>query len=153
MKAVFKEIILILLLLLAIVLVLGVFLYDYIPTNKVVPKIEQYQMPNTIREELDETINDLSENKTEIVYEINGADLDNYEKQKEYQKGKANPFGSASEPNTNNEGSSNNNTDNTDNTNDNSGDNNNNSNTNTVEEQPQKNPDSVGNYLPQTGTK
>lgn len=91
-KTILKELIIVLLLLLAIVLVLGIFLYDYIPTNKIVPKIEQYQVPNSIKAELEESINAIEEEQTKIVYEIDGTDLNNYEKSKEYQKGKVNPF-------------------------------------------------------------
>ena len=40
-KSIIKELIIVLLLLLAIILVLGVFLYDYMPMNKIVPKSEQ----------------------------------------------------------------------------------------------------------------
>ena len=74
LKSVFKEIIIVLLLILAIVLVLGIFLYDYVPTNKIVPKIEQYQAPDDVREE------------------ITNEDLKVYEKAKDYDKGKINPF-------------------------------------------------------------
>lgn len=134
-KSILKEIILVLLLLVAIILLLGVFLYDYIPTNKVVPKIEQYQVPNTIKQELEETVNDLEET-TQIVYEIDGTDLKNYEKSKDYQKGKVNPFGSdtTSTENTTSNG-------------------NNTNNINSTNTSTNLNSNSVGNYLPNTGTK
>lgn len=90
---VFKEIIIILLLVLAILLVLGVFLYDYIPMNKVVPKIEQYEAPNNIKEELQQSIEEEQNTMTPIVYEINDTDLNLYERTKDYDKGKVNPFG------------------------------------------------------------
>ena len=135
MKTVIKEIIIVLLLLLAIVLVLGVFLYDYIPTSKIVPKTEPYKVPNSIKEELETVVNDVEQEKTQIVYEIDGTDLKNYEKTNEYQKGKVNPFSQSTEGvsnslDTNNSGN----------------DTNTNSNTNA-------NSNSVGNYLPNTGTK
>ena len=126
MKSIIKEIIIVLLLLLAIILVLGVFLYDYIPTSKIVPKIQQYQVPNNIKEELKNNINDIEEKQPQIVYEIDGKDLKNAEKTKDYQKGKVNPFSKDTIGNTTN---STNNTINTNNSN------------------------SVGNYLPPTGTK
>lgn len=90
---VFKEMVIVLLLVLAILLVLGVFLYDYIPMNKVVPKIEQYEAPNNIKEELKQSIEESENTMTPIVYEINGSDLNLYEKTKDYDKGKVNPFG------------------------------------------------------------
>lgn len=90
---VFKEIVIILLLVLAILLVLGVFLYDYIPMNKVVPKIEQYEAPNNVKQELQESVEDEQNTMTPIVYEINNSDLNLYERTKDYDKGKVNPFG------------------------------------------------------------
>lgn len=136
-KSIIKELIIVLLLLLAIILVLGIFLYDYIPTAKVVPKIEQYQRTNNIEKELS------SQEKEEeefygsgMVYEIDGTDLKNYEKAKDYQKGKVNPFSEDATKDTSNN----------DNTNNNNSNKTNNSTTN-------KNTNSVGNYLPNTGTK
>lgn len=137
-KSIIKELIIVLLLLLAIVLVLGIFLYDYIPTTKVVPKVEQYQRTNNIEKEL---FSEEEENedfyKTSMVYEIDGTDLKNYEKAKDYQKGKVNPFSEdATKDTSNNENTTNNN-------------NSNKTNSNTTN----KNTNSVGNYLPNTGTK
>ncbi len=92
LKSVFKEIIIVLLLILAIVLVLGIFLYDYVPTNKIVPKIEQYQAPDDVREEINKK-DEMDEEETKpIVYEITNEDLKVYEKAKDYDKGKINPF-------------------------------------------------------------
>lgn len=133
-KSLIKELIIVLLLLLAIILVLGVFLYDYIPTTKVVPKVEQYQRTNNIQKELssqDETNEDFY--GSSMVYEIDGTDLKNYEKAKDYQKGKVNPFSEDATKNTTNTGNT---------TNNNNGNNTTNKNTN-----------AVGNYLPNTGTK
>lgn len=133
-KNIMKELIIILLLLLAIILVLAVFLYDYIPTNKIVPKIEQYEAPNSVKEELSAEVNDTEENSSPIVYEINSSDLNIYEKAKDYEKGKANPFESDEvEENTINNINGSNTTNGT-----NSG---------------ATNSNSVGNYLPSTGTK
>lgn len=137
LKSVIKETIIVLLLLLAILLLLGVFLYDYIPTNKIVPKTEQYQVPNTIKQELEESVNDIEEQKTQIVYEIDGTDLKNYEKTNDYQKGKVNPF---AQDTTNVQNTTSNGTTTSNNTNTNANTSTNNSN-------------SVGNYLPNTGTK
>lgn len=153
LKSILKEIILILLILLAIILVLGIFLYDYIPTNKIVPKIEQYQVPNAVKEELNQGIDDIEANKTQIVYEIDGTDLKNYEKSKDYEKGKVNPFSedgmssqnqnaSGKDSQATNNNGANNNSNNSNNNNNTNNNNNNNNNSN-----------SVGSYLPNTGTK
>lgn len=153
LKSVLKEIILILLILFAIILVLGIFLYDYIPTNKIVPKIEQYQVPNAVKEELKENIEDIEENKTQIVYEIDGTDLKNYEKSKDYQKGKVNPFADDGTTTTNTGANQNTGaTANNQNAN-NSSNNSNNTNTNNTNSNTNNNSNSVGNYLPTTGTK
>lgn len=140
-KSVMKEIVLILLLLMAILLLLGVFLYEYIPTNKVVPKTEQYQVPNSIKQELEQSVNELEEQQTQIVYEIDGTDLKNYEKSKDYQKGKVNPFAqdATGTQNTTSNGNNINNGTTTNQT------------TNTSTNK--NNSNSVGNYLPNTGTK
>lgn len=154
LKSVLKEIILILLILLAIILVLGIFLYDYIPTNKIVPKIEQYQVPDAVKEELNEGIDDIEANKTQIVYEIDGTDLQNYEKSKDYQKGKVNPFSEDGIGSQNSNTAGNNQTTNNNGANNNSNNNNNNNNSNnTKNNNNNNNSNSVGSYLPNTGTK
>ncbi len=137
-KAFIKEFIIILLLLFAIILVLAVFLYDYIPTSKVVPKVEAYEAPNSIKQELEASIEDSEKEATQIVYEIDGTDLKNYEKSKDYQKGKVNPFSQSTQENgvANDNGNNGTNTNNT------------NSSNHTT-----NNSNSVGNYLPNTGTK
>lgn len=136
-KSLIKELIIVLLLLLAIILVLGVFLYDYIPTTKVVPKVEQYQRTNNIEKELsaeDETNEDFY--GSSMVYEIDGTDLKNYEKAKDYQKGKVNPFSEDATKDTTSVGNTTNS-----------------SNSNKTNNTTNKNTNSVGNYLPNTGTK
>lgn len=92
MKTIIKELIIVLLLILAIVLVLGVLLYDYIPMNKVVPQIEQYEAPDNIKEELEDDIDETENTMSPIVYEIDASDLSLYEKTNDYQKGNVNPF-------------------------------------------------------------
>lgn len=130
-KSIIKELIIVLLLLLAILLVLGIFLYDYIPTSKIVPKVEAYQVPNNIKQELENSVSE-EEKTTQIVYEIDGTDLKNYEKSKDYQKGKVNPFSQTT-------------TENSVNTNDGG--------SGTTANNTNNNSNSVGNYLPNTGTK
>lgn len=144
MKTIFKEFIIVLLLILAILLVLGIFFYDYIPMNKVVPKIEQYEPPKNVKEELEENIEEKEDEIAPIVREINGSDLNLYEKTKDYQKGKVNPFADTSNGtgNTGNTNTQNGNNTNKDNNSNNNSDNNSNTNNN-----------SGGSYLPSSGTK
>ena len=119
-KKILKEGIILILLLVAIVLILGVLFYDYIPTGKVVPVVEQYQTSQDIKNEIQETV--VTENQEIIVtYEIDNTDLKTYEKSKDYDKGKENPFAdytaqvaedpdktNTTKPNGNNSGNSNN---------------------------------------------
>lgn len=104
-KAIIKEIFIMLLLCVAIVLVFGVIFYDYIPTNKAVPnKLEAYVTPENIQEEIDEEIIEM--NKIEVSYEITESDLDLYKQTHSYTPGKRDPF-SASTENTNTAGENN----------------------------------------------
>lgn len=111
MKSVIKEIAIMLLLLAAIVLGLGVLLYDYIPSSKVVPTVLEYKTPANIKEELAETITNNTE-EVLITYEVDSKDLKVYEKTKDYNAGNPNPFSYyTTQTNTNN--SNNNNINNT----------------------------------------
>lgn len=91
MKNIIKEIIIVLLLALAIILILGVILYEYVPSNKIVPETVSYVTPENIQQELqiEENVDD-----TEVVitYKIDSTDLNNYKKIQEYVPGKKNPF-------------------------------------------------------------
>lgn len=90
-KNIVKEIIIILLLCLAIILLLGIFLYEYVPMNKTVPNTEAYSTPSNVKSELkEENANgDLIQ-----TYEINNSDLDDYKRIQNYKPGKADPFSS-----------------------------------------------------------
>ena len=90
-KTIIKEIIIMLLLLLAIILALGLLFYDYVPVTKQVPEVQAYQTSNTVKESLQ---NDILADTTQVIItrEVDETDLSIYEKAKDYQKGKANPF-------------------------------------------------------------
>ena len=135
-KTIIRETIIILLLCLAIILVLGVVLYNYVPTNKIVPSEVSYTQTEEVNKAIKESV---SADNTQVIlsYEIDETDLDNYEKNRAYQPGKTNPFssikedtdsGESSNSESNNSGSSNSGNsdkqnsstkDNTENTNDN----------------------------------
>lgn len=93
-KIIIKEVIITILLCVAIVLVLGVLFYDYNPMNKIVPSKIAYATPDNIKEELQEEVTELE--KTDIVYTIQGSDLNKYLNNKSYVKGNANPFTASS---------------------------------------------------------
>jgi len=91
MKNILKEIFIFVLIILAIILVLGVLLYDYIPTSKVVPTGIEYKTPENLKEEIEE---ELIENTSQIIisYEIDKEDLNVYQANSNYVPGKINPF-------------------------------------------------------------
>ena len=62
-KNIIKEIIIMLLLCLAIILVLGVLLYEYVPSNKIIPDEVSYTTPENIKKAVSALVNALkSEN-------------------------------------------------------------------------------------------
>ena len=91
-KTIAKEAGIVILLLIVIALILGILFYDYIPTNKTVPiKIEAYTLPDDIKEELKSSTTE--EQNIVRTYYVDSSDLSVYESTKDYDKGKANPFG------------------------------------------------------------
>lgn len=126
-KIIIKEAGIVILLLISIILILGIIFYDYIPSSKTVPiKKQAYAIPEDIKEELNESITG-GQNIIRTYY-IDSTDLDAYESSKEYNKGKANPFGDyTTNYITGGSNSSNNNSNNTQSQNNNSQGNTNNS--------------------------
>lgn len=106
-KTIIKEIIIMLLLCLAIILVLGVLLYEYVPSNKIIPEEVSYTTPQDIQEELSKS-EDVEADDVILTYSIDASDLDNYERINTYVPGKPNPFSSyeTSGEDTNQNGSS-----------------------------------------------
>lgn len=90
-KSIFKEIIIILLLILAIILILGVSLYEYIPSNKIIPEQITYTTSESVKSEL-EAEADLENDEVVLKYSIDSTDLQNYKRVNEYVPGKSNPF-------------------------------------------------------------
>jgi len=90
-KTIIKELIITILLCIAILLILSVLFYDYNPVNKIVPnKVSQYTTPQDIKEEININITELE--TTNIVYKVEGSDLNMYIKTNTYIQGKVNPF-------------------------------------------------------------
>ena len=91
MKNLIKDLAISLLIVIGIVLIASVFLYDDISLSKVIPESEEYAIPEGMQEELNKGyINE--EEQVITTYYIDAADLTKYEKTKEYDKGKKNPF-------------------------------------------------------------
>lgn len=138
-KTILKEGVITILLCVAILLLLSVIFYDYNPLTKTVPSTIAYVAPNEIKEELEGEISRL--NAINIVYTIEGTDLNIYKQSNSYVSGKANPFASSTTSNSNI-------TENTQVSNNESIQVNEQIIDNTV-----KNPDSTGTFFNNTGTK
>ena len=94
-KTIFKEILIMILLIAAIILILGIVLYDYNPTIKKIPTATySYTSIDTAEEELQETLEAAQSQNIIQTYTIDGSDLAMYEKTKDYDKGRINPFDS-----------------------------------------------------------
>lgn len=95
-KTIIRETIIALLVCLAMLLILSVTLYNFIPSNKVVPEEVKYTPSKEIQTQLNSEVD--KENKEVLMtYEVTASDLDSYQKAKEYVPGKANPFAAVSE--------------------------------------------------------
>ena len=101
-KKVIKEIIIMLLLCLAIILILGVLLYEYVPSNKIVPDEVSYTTPASVQEELSKS-EDVENDEVILTYNVDSTDLDNYERINTYVPGKPNPFSPYTETTTSGE--------------------------------------------------
>ena len=95
-KNIFKEIIIILLLCLAIILVLGVLLYEYVPSNKIIPEEVAYTTPEDVKQEISKG-EGVDDEQVIMTYSIDSTDLNNYERINTYVAGKPNPFSSYAE--------------------------------------------------------
>ena len=86
-----KDIIISLLIVICIVLIFSVIFYDDISVSKVIPESQEYELTEEMQQELEETYYDEA---TEVVvtYSMDSSDLKRYEKVKEYNSGKQNPF-------------------------------------------------------------
>ena len=92
-KKMIKEMMIMLLLMLAIILILGVLLYEYVPSNKIIPNAVSYTTPEAVQKELSKS-EDVENDQIILTYSVDSTDLDNYERINTYVPGKANPFAS-----------------------------------------------------------
>ena len=150
-KNIIKEIIIMLLLCLAIILILGVILYEYVPSNKILPEEVSYVTPQNIKEELKNS-DSIEEDTVILTYEIDESDLTNYQKIKDYKPGKVNPFSTYEEKTEENQTQNGQNT-----TNNNSGstnsDNSSSTGGSTQNSVQNTNTSTEGTYFPDKGTK
>lgn len=101
-KVIIREIIIAVLVSLVVVLLLSIALYNYIPTNKVIPEMVKYTPTDEIKQQ---STSEVEKDTSEILmtYEITAKDLENYEKTNQYNPGRTNPFTVVSENNAENE--------------------------------------------------
>ena len=145
-KNIIKEIIIVLLLCLAIILILGVLLYEYVPSNKVIPEKVSYVTPEKVKEELNKA--DSANIITTYKYNVEASDLNNYKRVSDYVPGKQNPFSSYDTEATSGENTTTGNSSTTTGNNNTSTGNSTSSTTNT-----NSNTSSEGSYIPNYGTK
>ena len=86
-----KDLIISILIVICMVVSFSVIFYDQISLSKVIPQSEDYLLSEEMKKGIEDSI---SEEEKEVVtkYYIDAADLKKYEKTKEYNKGKKNPF-------------------------------------------------------------
>lgn len=120
MKSFFKNAFLIIALSLVILMIIGIFLYDYIPTDNTFSEANTYVTDAKTLKILaeitnDGNLNDDGENDKMILkeYTVTEADLAMYAAKKDYQKGKTDPFASSETPVKKDEGNNNNTSTNT----------------------------------------
>lgn len=116
MKNFFKNAFLIIALSLVILMIIGIFLYDYIPTDNTFSEANTYVTDAKTLKILaeitnDGNLNDDGENDKMILkeYTVTEADLAMYAAKKDYQKGKTDPFASSETPVKNEQGNTTNN--------------------------------------------
>ena len=96
--SIIKDISISILIVVTILLIISIIFYDKISLSKVIPEAEEYTLSDEMQKDLDEG---KEEETKQIVttYYIDAVDLKNYEKNKEYNKGKKNPFAELSTSN------------------------------------------------------
>ncbi len=91
MRNIWRDLFISLLIVIFVILIIFIISYNKLSINKIIPQSEDYQMPQTMQNDMKE---DKLEEAQEIVttYYLDSSDLRKFEKTQEYKKGKANPF-------------------------------------------------------------
>ena len=89
-KEIIKSVIISILAVIAIILLVIVFSYNKVALGRIVPKPEKYELSEDTKLELESE----DEEQTEVIttYILDAAELNYYERTKEYNKGKRHPF-------------------------------------------------------------
>lgn len=92
-KTIIKETFIMLLITVAVAVVLALILYQYMPTNRVIPsKVTAYATPEEVAKEIDDQVTEQQYEATNTVFELTDNDLSKYKNEKNYNPGKVNPF-------------------------------------------------------------
>lgn len=100
-KNIIKEIFISFFIVILILLLTIVIFYNKVSIGRVIPQVEEYTLSEELQEEIEEETID-GETEVVITYELDATDLKKYERTKEYNKGKKNPFAVEIVENTNN---------------------------------------------------
>lgn len=122
-----KDLFISILIAICIILIFSIIFYNKIALSKVVPESQEYALSEEMQKDLED---EYGQDNEEIVttYYIKSSELNGYEKTKEYNKGKKNPFGiekTETDTNSNNKENEENNNQNNNNANNNSSSNSN----------------------------
>ena len=97
-KYIIKEIFIVILIIVLLALVLGIVFYEYIPMNKIIPvKVEAYTISNELEQEVGQVVSGNNQETITKTYVVEEYELQEYEKNDEYDKGKKNPFSAVGE--------------------------------------------------------
>ena len=92
-KNVIKQVIIALLLCVVVAFILAFILYQYIPSNALVPaKVEAYSTPENIASEIADSTQEQTYETTNTLLEVTDSDLSTYKSTGSYNPGKSNPF-------------------------------------------------------------
>lgn len=98
LKDIVKELVIVILILIVVALLLGILFYEYIPMNKTVPvKVEAYKISNELEQELGKEVIEGNDGVVTKTYSVEDYELQEYENNEEYDKGKKNPFSTIEE--------------------------------------------------------
>ena len=110
-KEIMKNIGIIVLAIIAIALLMIVLFYNKISVGRIIPRVDSYELSDEVKKEIGNV--DLDENSEIITtYQLDASELKSYEKTKQYNKGKKDPFaqqstqGDSSKQTGNNSGNS-----------------------------------------------
>ena len=90
-KETIKTVVIGILAIIAVILIIVIISYSKIAIRRVIPTVDSYKLSDDLQNELEKE--QTSENsETLVTYQLDATDLQYYEKTKEYNKGKKNPF-------------------------------------------------------------